>query len=89
MDFRHSVCAEDREEEDRSGSQLDSENNVQDNSGPDMAADTMDESDSEDENDDSDIENDDFPYFCYTIDQCCGSVSTGSTCFWASQIRIQ
>ena len=59
MDFCHSVCAEDREEEDRSGSQLDSENNVQDNSGPDMAADTMDESDSEDENDDSDIENDD------------------------------
>jgi hypothetical protein len=58
-DFRHSVCAEDREEEDRSGSQLDSENNVQDNSGPDMATDTMDESDSEDENDDSDIENDD------------------------------
>ncbi len=38
---------------------MDSENNVQDFSGPDMAADTMDESDSEDENDDSDIENDD------------------------------
>jgi len=26
--------------------------------------------------------------FCKTFKQCCGSGSTGSTCFWASRIRI-
>ena len=60
MDFHHSICTEDREEQDGSEiSQLDSENNVEDYSGPDMATDTMEESDSEDENDDSEEENDD------------------------------
>jgi hypothetical protein len=59
MDFHHSICTEDREEQDGSEiSQLDSEN-MQDYSGPDMATDTMEESDSEDENDDSEEENDD------------------------------